>query len=121
MVCISALIALTMFVGCDNAPVLPSFVVSGNITQTGDFLIGLDFIRRNLVSSLRHPGSPEDFFLNDDSIFSISVEKTLGHLSFRASLYTAQRYDADDEYLNGLKMEKNSTYPAFSLITSLRF
>ena len=89
--------------------------------STGDFLIGLDFIRRNLVSSLRHPGSLEDFFLNDDSIFSISVEKTLGHLSFRASLYTAQRYDADDEYLNGLKMEKNSTYPAFSLITSLRF
>ena len=35
--------ALAMFVGCDNAPVLPSFVVSGNITQTGDFLSGQAF------------------------------------------------------------------------------
>ena len=43
MVCISALIALTMFVGCDNAPVLPSFVVGGNVTQTGDFLTGQNF------------------------------------------------------------------------------
>ena len=89
--------------------------------STGDFLISLDFIRRNLVSSLKNPGNPEAFFLNDDSVFSISVEKTLGHLSFQASLYAAQRYEADDEYLNGIKMEKNSTYPAFSLITSLRF
>lgn len=89
--------------------------------STGDFLISLDFIRRNLVSSLKDPGNPEAFFLNDDSVFSISVEKTLGHLSFQASLYAAQRYEADDEYLNGIKMEKNSTYPAFSLITSLRF
>ena len=89
--------------------------------STGDFLISLDFIRRNLVSSLKDPGNPEAFFLNDDSVFSISVEKTLGHLSFQASLYAAQRYEADNEYLNGIKMEKNSTYPAFSLITSLRF
>ena len=89
--------------------------------STGDFLINLDFIRRNLVSSLKDPGNPEAFFLNDDSVFSISVEKTLGHLSFQASLYAAQRYEADNEYLNGIKMEKNSTYPAFSLITSLRF
>ena len=43
MVCISALIALTMFVGCDNAPVLPSFVVGGSIEQSGDFLIGQKF------------------------------------------------------------------------------
>ena len=43
MVCISALIALTMFVGCDNAPVLPSFVVGGNVIQTGDFLTGQNF------------------------------------------------------------------------------
>ena len=43
MVCISALMALTMFVGCDNAPVLPSFVVGGTINQTGDFLEGQTF------------------------------------------------------------------------------
>ena len=35
--------ALAMFVGCDNAPVIPSFVVGGNIEQTGDFLIGQAF------------------------------------------------------------------------------
>lgn len=43
LTCIVAVMALAMFVGCDNAPVLPSFVVSGNITQTGDFLIGQTF------------------------------------------------------------------------------
>ena len=43
LTCIVAIMALAMFVGCDNAPVLPSFVVSGNITQTGDFLSGQAF------------------------------------------------------------------------------
>lgn len=107
----------SLFEDCDSDDIL----ALGFSYSTGDFLISLDFIRRNLVSSLKDPGNPETFFLNDDSVFSISVEKTLGHLSFQASLYAAQRYEADDEYLNGIKMEKNSTYPAFSLITSLRF
>ena len=107
----------SLFEDCESDDIL----ALGFSYSTGDFLISLDFIRRNLVSSLKDPGNPEAFFLNDDSVFSISVEKTLGHLSFQASLYAAQRYEADDEYLNGIKMEKNSTYPAFSLITSLRF
>ena len=107
----------SLFEDCESDDIL----ALGFSYSTGDFLISLDFIRRNLVSSLKDPGNPEAFFLNDDSVFSISVEKTLGHLSFQASLYSAQRYEADDEYLNGIKMEKNSTYPAFSLITSLRF
>ena len=107
----------SLFEDCESDDIL----ALGFSYSTGDFLISLDFIRRNLVSSLKERGNPEAFFLNDDSVFSISVEKTLGHLSFQASLYAAQRYEADDEYLNGIKMEKNSTYPAFSLITSLRF
>ena len=107
----------SLFEDCESDDIL----ALGFSYSTGDFLISLDFIRRNLVSSVKDPGNPEAFFLNDDSVFSISVEKTLGHLSFQASLYAAQRYEADDEYLNGIKMEKNSTYPAFSLITSLRF
>lgn len=107
----------SLFEDCDSDDIL----ALGFSYSTGDFLISLDFIRRNLVSSLKERGNPEAFFLNDDSVFSISVEKTLGHLSFQASLYAAQHYEADDEYLNGIKMEKNSTYPAFSLITSLRF
>lgn len=107
----------SLFEDCESDDIL----ALGFSYNTGDFLISLDFIRRNLVSSLKDPGNPEAFFLNDDSVFSISVEKTLGHLSFQASLYAAQRYEADNEYLNGIKMEKNSTYPAFSLITSLRF
>ena len=107
----------SLFEDCESDDIL----ALGFSYSTGDFLISLDFIRRNLVSSLKDPGNPEAFFLNDDSVFSISVEKTLGHLSFQASLYAAQRYEADNEYLNGIKMEKNSTYPAFSLITSLRF
>ena len=107
----------SLFEDCESDDIL----ALGFSYSTGDFLISLDFIRRNFVSSLKDPGNPEAFFLNDDSVFSISVEKTLGHLSFQASLYAAQRYEADDEYLNGIKMEKNSTYPAFSLITSLRF
>ena len=107
----------SLFEDCESDDIL----ALGFSYSTGDFLISLDFIRRNLVSSLKERGNPESFFLNDDSVFSISVEKTLGHLSFQASLYAAQRYEADDEYLNGIKMEKNSTYPAFSLITSLRF
>ena len=43
LTCIVAIMALAMFVGCDNAPTIPSFVVSGNITQTGDFLLGQNF------------------------------------------------------------------------------
>ena len=35
--------ALAMFVGCDNAPTIPSFIVGGNISQTGDFLTGQTF------------------------------------------------------------------------------
>ena len=34
--------ALAMFVGCDNAPVIPSFVVGGNVVS-GDFLVGQTF------------------------------------------------------------------------------
>ena len=41
--CIVAIMALAMFVGCDNAPTLPSFVVGGTINQTGDFLEGQAF------------------------------------------------------------------------------
>ena len=40
LTCIVAIMALAMFVGCDNAPVIPSFVVSGNVIQTGDFMKG---------------------------------------------------------------------------------
>ena len=43
LTCIVAIMALAMFVGCDNAPTIPSFVVSGNIEQTGDFLTGQVF------------------------------------------------------------------------------
>ena len=43
LTCIVAVMALAMFVGCDNAPVLPSFVVGGTINQTGDFLEGQTF------------------------------------------------------------------------------
>ena len=43
LTCIVAIMALAMFVGCDNAPTLPSFVVSGSIDQTGDFLTGQNF------------------------------------------------------------------------------
>ena len=43
LTCIVAIMALAMFVGCDNAPELPSFVVSGSIDQTGDFLTGQNF------------------------------------------------------------------------------
>ena len=43
LTCIVAIMALAMFVGCDNAPELPSFVVNGNIEQTGDFLVGQVF------------------------------------------------------------------------------
>ena len=43
LTCIVAIMALAMFVGCDNAPTLPSFVVGGTINQTGDFLEGQAF------------------------------------------------------------------------------
>ena len=43
LTCIVAIMALVMFVGCDNAPTLPSFVVGGTINQTGDFLEGQAF------------------------------------------------------------------------------
>ena len=59
LTCIVALMALAMFVGCDNAPVLPRFVVGGNITQTGDFLTGQTF---------------------DPSKFSITVSYTDGRI-----------------------------------------
>ena len=42
LTCICALMALAMFVGCDNAPVIPSFVVGGNVVS-GDFLVGQTF------------------------------------------------------------------------------
>ncbi len=42
LTCIVAVMALAMFVGCDNAPVLPSFVVGGN-AESGDFLAGQTF------------------------------------------------------------------------------
>ena len=40
MVCISALIALAVFVGCDNAPVYPSWPTGGFIQQKVDMLEG---------------------------------------------------------------------------------
>ena len=43
LTCIVAIMALAMFVGCDNAPTIPSFIVGGNISQTGDFLTGQTF------------------------------------------------------------------------------
>ena len=43
IVCISALMALAMFVGCDNAPVYPAFPTQAFIRQTGDFLAGQEF------------------------------------------------------------------------------
>ena len=42
LTCIVAIMALAMFVGCDNAPTLPSFVVGGNV-EPGDFLVGQTF------------------------------------------------------------------------------
>ena len=43
LTCICALMALAMFVGCDNAPVYPSFPTQAYIRPTGDFLEGQDF------------------------------------------------------------------------------
>ena len=46
LTCVAALMALAMFVGCDNAPVfpdMPTSVKSGYILQTGDFLTGQAF------------------------------------------------------------------------------
>ena len=46
LTCIVAVMALAMFVGCDNAPVFPDMpksVKSGYIVQTGDFLEGQAF------------------------------------------------------------------------------
>ena len=46
LTCIVAIMALAMFVGCDNAPVfpdMPTSVKSGYILQTGDFLTGQAF------------------------------------------------------------------------------
>ena len=54
LTCIVAIMALAMFVGCDNAPVLPSFVVSGNITQTGDFLEGQNFDPRKFSVTITY-------------------------------------------------------------------
>ena len=43
MVCISALIALAVFVGCDNAPVYPAWPTGGYVSQVGDILNGQAF------------------------------------------------------------------------------
>lgn len=86
-----------------------------------DFLISADIIRKNTVSALRSFRNPKDFFLNDDTVFSLSAEKELGHLSFYVSLYAGQKYSTSSRYLNEIKTEESSTYLAFSLITSLRF
>ena len=43
MTCIVAVMALAMFVGCDNAPVYPSFPTGGYISQIGDFVEGQSF------------------------------------------------------------------------------
>ena len=43
MTCIAAVMALAMFVGCDNAPVYPSFPTGGYVAQIGDFVEGQSF------------------------------------------------------------------------------
>ena len=43
LTCIAAVMALAMFVGCDNAPVYPSFPTSGFVAQIGDFVEGQSF------------------------------------------------------------------------------
>lgn len=43
LTCIAAVMALAMFVGCDNAPVYPSFPTSGYVAQIGDFVEGQSF------------------------------------------------------------------------------
>ena len=70
MVCITALVALAMFVGCDNAPVYPSFVVGGSVDQTGDFLIGQKFDPSKFSVSVRYSdGSTKT--LKDTSIVTL--------------------------------------------------
>ena len=43
LTCIAAVMALAMFVGCDNAPVYPSFPTGGYVAQIGDFVEGQSF------------------------------------------------------------------------------
>ena len=73
LTCIVAIMALAMFVGCDNAPVVPSFVVGGNITQTEDFLIGQKFDSSKFSVSVRYSDGTTKT-LSDTSIVTLQGE-----------------------------------------------
>lgn len=85
-----------------------------------DFIISFSWSHRNFFSWLSHIDSINPFD-GEDSLWAVSLEKTLGHLSFYTSVYLARELERDETWLNVVVPSHSSTYLGFSLITSLRF
>ena len=85
-----------------------------------DFIISFSWSHRNFFGWLSHIDSINPFD-GEDSLWAVSLEKTLGHLRFYTSVYLARELERDETWLNVVVPSYSSTYLGFSLITSLRF
>ena len=140
MVCISALIALTMFVGCDNAPVLPSFVVGGNVVlpsfvvggnvvQTGDFLEGQVFDPSKFSVTVTYDNgrivaadeTVKITLAYPDGIVNLGDEAEVNYgISYEGDPVT-ETFGIDVDYLTSITVEGPATVAYGSMLTNSDF
>lgn len=80
------------------------------------------YLRRNFLSSITSASSYEglrSYLVNEDTIISLSLEKSYGHLTFSGMIYTAPETKSGEKYLN--VPVKGDYDIGFSLMTSVRF
>ena len=87
-----------------------------------DLTASFAYHRKALVNSVKNISTYsgiKDYLINEDTLFSLSIEKSYEHLTFSASLYSAPESKESESYLN--IRGKAATKIGFSLMTSVRF
>ena len=98
LTCIVAIMALAMFVGCDNAPTLPSFVVSGRIDQIGDILSGQAFDASKFSVTVTYDNGR---IVAADETVSVMLNKDEGNTveaGDEVIAYVGKNYESQDVY-----------------------
>ena len=98
LTCIVAIMALAMFVGCDNAPTLPSFVVSGRIDQIGDILSSQAFDASKFSVTVTYDNGR---IVAADETVSVMLNKDEGNTveaGDEVIAYVGKNYESQDVY-----------------------
>ena len=86
-----------------------------------DVDISAAMVRRNLAGGIREWTDAGSFFFSPDNVFSLSVEKTFGHLGFYFSLFSSAPLSEDPDYDNVITADGEASTLGFSIISTLRF